>query len=96
MMGEESQVMTKLVLVLVLFSLFVCFYVYECFAQHIYLCMVSVHGTLGGQKKGIILPGSEVTSGCGPLCGCWELNQGALEEQSMFLTTKPTLQPQNC
>lgn len=30
---------------------FVCFYVYECFAQHTYLYMMYVHGTLGGQKR---------------------------------------------
>ena len=27
-------------------------------------------------------------------CGCWELNSGPLEEQSMLLTTEPSLQPQ--
>jgi hypothetical protein len=29
-----------------------------------------------------------------PLCGCWELNSGPLEEQSMLLTAEPSLQPQ--
>ena len=30
---------------------------------------------------------------CEPPCGCWELNSGPLEEQSMLLTTEPSLQP---
>jgi len=28
-----------------------------------------------------------------PPCGCWELNSGPLEEQSVLLTTEPSLQP---
>jgi hypothetical protein len=31
---------------------------------------------------------------CEPPCGCWELNSGPLEEQSILLTTKPSLQPE--
>ena len=27
------------------------------------------------------------------LCGCWELNSGPLEEQTMLLTSEPSLQP---
>jgi hypothetical protein len=26
-------------------------------------------------------------------CGCWELNSGPLEEQSLLLTSEPSLQP---
>ena len=33
-----------------------------------------------------------VTDGCEPPCGCWELNSGPLEEQSVLLTTEPSLQ----
>jgi hypothetical protein len=33
-----------------------------------------------------------ITDGCEPPCGCWELNSGPLEEQSVFLTTEPSLQ----
>jgi len=33
------------------------------------------------------------TDGCGPPCGCWELNSGPLEEQSVLLTAEPSLQP---
>jgi hypothetical protein len=34
-----------------------------------------------------------VTDGCEPPCGCWELNSGPLEEQSVLLTTEPSHQP---
>jgi hypothetical protein len=27
-----------------------------------------------------------------PLCGCWKLNLGPLEEQSVLLTAEPSLQ----
>jgi hypothetical protein len=34
-----------------------------------------------------------ITSGCEPPCGCWDLNSGPSEEQSLLLTTEPSLQP---
>jgi hypothetical protein len=34
-----------------------------------------------------------IIDGCEPPCGCWELNSGPLEEQSVLLTTEPSLQP---
>jgi hypothetical protein len=34
-----------------------------------------------------------ITDGCEPPYGCWELNSGPLEEQSVLLTAKPSLQP---
>ncbi|WP_238841975.1 hypothetical protein, partial [Xylella fastidiosa] len=34
-----------------------------------------------------------ITDGCEPPCGCWELNSGPLEEQSLLLTSEPSLQP---
>jgi hypothetical protein len=36
-----------------------------------------------------------ITDGCEPPCGCWKLNSGPLEEQSVLLTTEPSLQPQH-
>jgi hypothetical protein len=33
-----------------------------------------------------------ITDGCEPPCGCWELNSGPLEEQSVLLTTESSLQ----
>ena len=34
-----------------------------------------------------------ITGGCESLCGCWELNSGPPEEQSVLLTSEPPLQP---
>jgi hypothetical protein len=34
-----------------------------------------------------------ITDGCEPPCGCWDLNSGPSEEQSVLLTTEPSLQP---
>ena len=34
-----------------------------------------------------------ITDGLEPPCGCWELNSGHLEEQSVLLTAEPSLQP---
>ena len=33
--------------------------------------------------------------GCEPPCGCWDLNSGPLEEQSVLLPTEPSRQPRN-
>ena len=38
-----------------------------------------------------------IRDGCEPPCGCWELNSGSLEEQSVLLTAEPSLQsPNSC
>jgi hypothetical protein len=34
-----------------------------------------------------------ITDGCEPPCGCWDLNSGPLEEQSVLLTTAPSHHP---
>jgi hypothetical protein len=34
-----------------------------------------------------------VTDSCELPCGCWELNPDPLEEQPVFLSTEPSLQP---
>jgi hypothetical protein len=34
-----------------------------------------------------------ITDGCELPCGCWELNPGPLEKQSVLLTHEPSLQP---
>jgi uncharacterized radical SAM superfamily protein len=34
-----------------------------------------------------------ITAGCEPPCGCWELNSGCLEKQSVLLSAKPSIQP---
>ena len=35
-----------------------------------------------------------LTDGGKPLCACWELNLGPLQEQQVLLTADPSLQPQ--
>ena len=37
-----------------------------------------------------------VTGGCEPPRGGWGLNSGPQEEQTVLLTTEPSLQPQFC
>ena len=34
-----------------------------------------------------------IIDGCESSCDCWELNTGPLEEQSVLLSTEPSLQP---
>jgi hypothetical protein len=34
-----------------------------------------------------------ITDGCEPPCGCWDLNLGPLEEQSVLLPAEPSRQP---
>jgi hypothetical protein len=47
-----------------------------------------------GQKKvSNPLDITEVIGSCEPPCGYWELDLGLLQEQQVFLTTKPSLQP---
>jgi hypothetical protein len=36
-----------------------------------------------------------ITDGCKPPRGCWDLNSGPSEEQSVLLTAEPSLQPSN-
>jgi hypothetical protein len=35
-----------------------------------------------------------IMGGCEPPCGCWDLNSGPLEEQSVLLPTEPSHHPQ--
>ena len=46
--------------------------------------------SLDSPEEGMMNP---ITDGCEPPCGCWELNSGPLEEQSVLLTTEPSFQP---
>jgi hypothetical protein len=32
-----------------------------------------------------------IMDGCEPTCGCWDLNLGPLEKQSVLLTAEPSL-----
>jgi hypothetical protein len=69
------------------------FCVYLIFLLKIYLFSLCIwahcHSLQTHQKRE-----SEPTAdGCEPPCGCWELNSGPPEEQSVLLTTEPSLQP---
>lgn len=63
-------------------------YVYECFA-----CMSACAPcrVCRGQK-GIRSPRTGITGTYEQPCWCWDFSLGSLEEWSLFLTTKPTLQ----
>ena len=43
-------------------------------------------------EEGIGSPGTRATYCCQPLCGCWELKLGSLEEQPMLLAADLSLQ----
>jgi hypothetical protein len=34
-----------------------------------------------------------IKDGCEPPCGCWDLNSGPSEKQSVIITTEPSRQP---
>jgi hypothetical protein len=53
----------------------------------VHFCCLQTH-----QKRASDL----ITGGCEPPCGCWDLNSGPLEEQSVLLPAEPSLQPQGC
>ena len=76
-----------------MFCIFGFLFVLFCF-QRFYLFINYVHNILlpcisAHQKRAPDL----FTDGCEPPCGCWELNSGPLEEQSVRLTSEPSLQP---
>lgn len=54
-------------------------------------CMCAWHPLRS--EEGIGFPETSVRDGCGPPHGCWELNQGPLQEKQVFLTAEPSLQP---
>ena len=71
-----------LLLPLLLLLRFIYYYIY------VYCSCLQTH-----QKRALDL----ITDGCEPLCGCWDLNSGPLEEQSGLLTAEPSLQsPKLC
>jgi hypothetical protein len=68
-------------LILLLIYLFVCLFVYY-MQEH-----CSSLQTLQKMVSDLI------TDGCEPPCGCWDLNSGPLEEQSVLLPIEPSRQP---
>lgn len=63
------------------FLLFACLYT---------TCMSGAHGNWNGALDPLQLG---VTDSCAPPCGCWELDLGTLEDQTVCLTAEPSLQP---
>lgn len=45
-------------------------------------------------EEGSRCPGTRGTDCFRPSCGCWESNLGPLEEQTMFSSAEPFLQPE--
>jgi hypothetical protein len=60
---------------------------------------VLLHGFLsptlvsGACKDQVRRTGTGVVNGCEPVCGCWELNPGPLQEQPVLLTAEPSFPP---
>ena len=50
------------------------------------MCMSTLLQTHQKKASDLIVDGYE------PLCGCWKLNSGPLEELSVLLTSEPSLQ----
>jgi hypothetical protein len=46
-------------------------------------------------QEGVVSPGSGITDGAELPCGCWELNLGPLEEQSVLLTIEHLFIPKD-
>jgi hypothetical protein len=51
-----------------------------------------VHAVPEEAKEGAGSPGTGVTDGCKPSCGCWELNLGPLQKQDVLLASEPSVQ----
>jgi hypothetical protein len=78
--------------VMVIILLYVTCYTMMCILKnYLYILWIQVHCSyLQIHQKRASDP---ITDGCEPPCGCWELNSGLLEEQSVLLTAEPSLQP---
>ena len=81
---SKNQLLVWLILCIDLFLFFF-------FLRFIYLLYYLVHCSCPQtlQKRA----SDFVMDGCEPPCGCWDLNSGPLEEQSVLLTTEPSCQP---
>jgi hypothetical protein len=65
--------------------------VYECLPTYMYLHQVYAY-CLWKQKEGIEFSETGVTDHCELPCGCWESNQGLLQEQKVLLTAELSIQ----
>jgi hypothetical protein len=60
------------------------------FLKIIYLFLIYVHWCFACMHIYVRVSDIGVTDTCELPCGCWELDLGPLEEQSVLLTTEPS------
>jgi hypothetical protein len=65
-------------------------YSFKIFKKIYFMCMSTPAASTSACQKRASDPN---VGGYEPPCGCWELNSGPLEEQSMLLPAEPSLQP---
>lgn len=61
-----------------------------------HICILYTYLVSTNSVEAIQFPGTRVKYGCEPSCRCWGLKLSLLEEQPVFLITKPSLQLHNC
>ena len=85
----SQKIVLHLLAPLFFLFLFVC--LFTCFKIYLLIYLLCVHcSCLQTHQKRASDP---ITDGCEPPCGCWELNSGPLEDQSVPLTAESSLQP---
>jgi hypothetical protein len=80
--GQPHSLWLKDVFIIILY--------YNYYIKVIILVVVHYSCLQTHQKKASDL----IKDGCEPPCGCWDLNSGPLEDQSVLLTLESSLQPQ--
>lgn len=56
------------------------------------MCLHHVHACcLWRPEDGVRSAGTGVRDGYGPLCGCWELKPGLMQEKPLLLTSESSL-----
>jgi hypothetical protein len=79
-----------------LICMYVCMHITYIYMNITYLYILKIYYLLLHLFSFIIYytPGEVIGSHYSELpCGCWELNSGPLEEQSVLLTAEPSLHP---
>ena len=75
-------------------KLFLGFFFFNVCMFHLHVYVRAPHPLVPEEpEEGIGSPGTGVTDGCEPPCGCWEQSSCPLEEQQMVLIAEPSLQP---
>lgn len=55
---------------------------------HAWISVYHMHAVLAETRRGHPIPEALTTGGSEPLCGCWKLNPGPLENHEVLLTAK--------